>query len=661
MADERKLIISVDASGAVKSVRDLVDEIEDLNEVTDETSSKTDKASKNIDDMGKASKKGVGSVASLTGSLVKATGIVALISKGFDLFSGALMKNQKASDAVNTVMNTISIVLAEVVDVIVDVVENVSEATNGFDALGKVVSGLITIAFTPLKVAFFGIKLAILELQLAWEESFFGDEDPETIKDLNKRINETKDSLIEVGEDALEAGKKVIDNFIPAIQSIGQVVEGTVEGISKIDVKAALAQGKALTQLQNNAILAQANAARLAEQYDRQAEQLRQIRDDESISISERIEANNKLADVLNNQEQALLQQADAGVAVAQANLNINNTIENQAALTEALAQKDAVLAQVEGLRSEQKVNEIALNKELIELDTKRLESSSNLSIKQQKFEASLIDDKLKRLEIERSILEQEKVIELERLQNNINLFKEGTQARLDAEIEFAAKKQEINNQIAKNEKDIADEKKIREDKSKEEELQNEKNLQDAKFQIAKLGLGAISDLVTLFAGKTEKSQKRAFNIQKGISIAIATISGIEGVINALTAKSALPEPFGTAFKVANAVAVAASTAVNIAKIKATKFESPSSSKPDTGNLSSNIGGSSGGTNGGSISAPIFNLGGQQIGGAGTLLGSGFGQNQPQPVKVFVSETDISAVQNKVQVTEGNSLFEGPQ
>jgi len=416
MADERKLVVGVDASGAIKTIRELVEDIDNLNESTDEVQEKTDKASKSIDDMGKAGKKGTSGIVNLTGSLVKSLGIVALIQKGFQIFTDALMKNQKASDAVNTVMNTISIVLSEVVGVVVDVVENVSEATNGFEALGNVVSGLITIAFAPLKAAFFGIKLAILELQLAWEESFFGDEDPETIKDLNKRISETKDSLIEVGEDALEAGKKVVDNFIPAIMEIGQVVEGTVEGISKIDVKAALAQGKALTQLQNNAILAQANAARLAEQYDRQAEQLRQIRDDESLSIAERTKANDELAIVLDKQEKALLQQADAGVAVAQANLNINNTIENQAALTEALAQKDAVLAQVEGLRSEQKVNEIALNKELIELDKARSKSSSELSIKQQKFEASLIDDKLKRLEVEKGILEQEKVIELERL-----------------------------------------------------------------------------------------------------------------------------------------------------------------------------------------------------------------------------------------------------
>jgi hypothetical protein len=656
MADERKLVISLDASGAIKTVKDLTDEMAGLNTQTDKIADSSEKASKNIDDVGKSSKAGTSSIGSLAGGMVKALGIVALISKAFELFSGALMKNQKVADTVNTVMGTIEIVLSEVVGVIVDVVTKVGEATGGFDALGKVVTGLITIAFTPLKAAFFGIKLALLQVQLAWEESFFGDDDPETIKDLNKRISETKDNLIEVGEDAIKAGEKVVDNIVPALQSIGQVVEGVIDGVSKIDVKAAAAQAKTLTQLENSAILAEAQAARLAAQYENQAEIQRQIRDDESNSIQDRKKANDELAIILEKQENAQLQQANAGVELAQANLKVNNTIENQAALTNALAAKDQILADIQAKRSEQKVNEVALNKELIELDNTRLKSSSELSIKQQKFDASLISDKVKRLEVEKGILKQEKKIELERLQNNINLYKEGTQERVDAEIEFATKKQEINNKIAKNEKDIADEKKIREDKNKKEELQKEKDIQDAKFEIAQIGLGALSDLVTLFTGKSEKAQKRGFEIQKGISIATATISGIEGVINALTAKSTIPEPFATAFRIANSVAIAASTAVNIAKIKAQKFDSKSPPTPDTPTPPSTRTDSGGG-----FTPPTFNLSGQPIGGAGTLLGSGFGQNNQQSIKVFVSETDISNVQNKVKLTEGNSLFEGPQ
>ena len=186
-----------------------------------------------------------------------------------------------------------------------------------------------------------------------------------------------------------------------------------------------------------------------------------------------------------------------------------------------------------------------------------------------------------------------------------------------------------------------------------------------ASFEIGTQFVGALSslnDLITTNKTKNlekgskaeEAVLKKSFERNKKLAIAGAVISGIQGVVNALTAKSTVPEPFGTALKIANSVAVAASTAANIAKIKAQKFESTSSTLPDT-NL--NTSGAGGGEGGPSIAPPIFNLGGQQIGGASNILGTSGGSQAQQPIKVFVSETDISSVQNKVQVTEGNSLF----
>jgi hypothetical protein len=291
------------------------------------------------------------------------------------------------------------------------------------------------------------------------------------------------------------------------------------------------------------------------------------------------------------------------------------------------------------------------------------LEMNYLFSKKKKNFEESLIYYKLKRLEVERGILEKEKTTELERLQNNINLFKEGTQARLDAQIEYATKKQEIDNQIAKNEKDAADEKAAREKEQAQKELENLQQLQDLKAQAVLAGLTLISDLTTAFGGKSEKSARKAFNIQKGVSIASATIETFLAAQLAFKSQfiPGVPDPTSPVRgAIAAGIAIAGGLG-RVAKIAAQKFEGGGDKSPAPSPSSSGLNAGGSATSGGSISAPIFNLGGQQIGGAGTLLGSGFGQNQQQPVKVFVSETDISAVQNKVQVTEGNSLFEGPQ
>jgi hypothetical protein len=68
------------------------------------------------------------------------------------------------------------------------------------------------------------------------------------------------------------------------------------------------------------------------------------------------------------------------------------------------------------------------------------------------------------------------------------------------------------------------------------------------------------------------KQAKKQFDINKGIAIANATISGIQGVVNALSAQSVIPEPFGAILKGVTAVAVGAAAVANISKISSQKF-----------------------------------------------------------------------------------------
>ena len=57
----------------------------------------------------------------------------------------------------------------------------------------------------------------------------------------------------------------------------------------------------------------------MIEQYDRQSELQRQIRDDETKTIDERIKANQRLGELLAEQEKLMLANADAQVKAAQA------------------------------------------------------------------------------------------------------------------------------------------------------------------------------------------------------------------------------------------------------------------------------------------------------------------------------------------------------
>lgn len=126
-------------------------------------------------------------------------------------------------------------------------------------------------------------------------------------------------------------------------------------------------------------------------------------------------------------------------------------------------------------------------------------------------------------------------------------------------------------------------EKLAKEAEAAEKEKELRKAVQDAEFEVANQGLNAISGLADLAfeikkknlkegSAAEEAAAKKNFEINKRVQIAAATIAGIQGVINALTAPSVVPEPFGSILKAANAVAIGISTATNIAKIRATSF-----------------------------------------------------------------------------------------
>jgi hypothetical protein len=408
-----------------------------INKLTDKTEEAT-----------KSAKQGQGAFSTL-GNTIKSLGVVTVIAGAFNFFKEALSKNQKVADSVAAVFDTISTIVSTLVDIFIDVTDKVGKSTNGFSALGKVLSGVFTLAVTPLKLAFDGLKLVINEIQLAWEKSPLGDKDQKVIKELTENINKTKDSLKDTGKNAVEAGKDIFNNFGEAAKSVGSVISGVVEKASKINVAAVYEQSKATIALRNNAVIAEAQLAGLVEKYDRQAEQLRQIRDDEFKSVDERIAANNKLSEVLNEQEKAQKQLAQAKVASAAADLaqNKSNT-QLQAALINAQNGVAAVEAQVAGLRSEQLANAVALTKEKIAIDASLAASANKIALDQRKVNADLIKDEVLKQTTKKQIAEEEAALELKRLQDNINNTKAGTQARADAEIAFAEKKAEINNQI---------------------------------------------------------------------------------------------------------------------------------------------------------------------------------------------------------------------
>jgi len=155
-------------------------------------------------------------------------------------------------------------------------------------------------------------------------------------------------------------------------------------------------------------------------------------------------------------------------------------------------------------------------------------------------------------------------------------------------------------------------------------------HLQKSKFEIAKLAVESMMSLNDLLTTTGILKAEESFKVGKALAIAQTTISTIMGVQEALGAKSVIPEPFGSALKTANAIAIGVAGAANIAKIAATKFNkggggsAPSPTAPNGG----------GGGMGGSTNAPALDLSfiNQQT-------------NQPQPLQAYVLATNVSTAQ----------------
>ena len=596
---------------ALKDIDKLQKELKEVQDSVEEGNKATAKSLESVEKSATDSAKGVKKVGVSIKNLAKASGIIFLLQKAFEFVSSAIQENQTVMTALNTVFETAQILFNQVVDVFVDIYENVASATENFDALGKVVSGVVTVALTPMKLSFYAIQLALQSAQLAWEKSFLGNNDPETIKELNAGIEETKAAIENVATEAVDAGKSIVSNIGEAVSEVGAIGGQIVEGLGKVSVKTAIETAKANMALKKNAEIAEAQSRILIEQYDRQAEKLRQVRDDERASVEDRIAANDELKLVLEDQEKQMLANANTVLAAAQAQFDLTGKNEDYVAVLNAQAEVAGVLATATGFLSEQKVNEAGLQKELIELDNAKIESASLLSVEQKKFNAEQIVNEVERLEALKVVFELEKTQESLRLQNVIDNANTGTQAKIDAQIaydqfmETSRQQEKANNDALK----LAEE-------------QQDRDVMNAKLDSAKQGFALVGEL----AGEGSK-------VGKAMAIGQATISGYQAVQNAFTTASLSPVTAAfPAYPFIQAGLAGAFAAVNIKKIASTKPVGASTPP------SSSVGGAPS-----TPAIPNFNT----VGASDTnQLADAIGSQSKQPIKTYVVASDVTTAQS---------------
>ena len=518
MAEKVKIELEID-KGKAASVIDLVnDKVQDLGKAAEKTGKELNEApKKGVTAFGKFKKSVKGALPALKnlakigvkGLLTSLKGLaiggLGLIVSAFGVLLEGLRNNQEVMDSMAVVLKTVQGVAAQAAKIFVDMFKAVNEATGGFDALQKVLGGGLTISINVVLGAIQAMMLGLKHAQFAWEMSFFGDKDPETIIRLGKEINELEAKLDKTGDSISGAGKQIADNFGEAVGEVGQLATGIAESsqkaIDEVDVKAAKSRAKRIVELENESKIAIAENDKLQFQYQRDAELQRQIRDDLTAGLKERTAANDELLIVLQKQEK--LQKANAQIQVDLATERLaadESSIENKVALIEAEKVYADVLENITGFMSEQKINREGLQMEELDLIKSQTEAQNARMIIQRENAAELETDSTRRIDMLINAAELERTIEEKRLQENIESYQKGTQAKSDAEQAFEDFKVESNNKL--NLLDV-------------EKSENDLLLEEQK----KAALYSTLDSAISIAGEESKIGKALFILKTGFII----------------------------------------------------------------------------------------------------------------------------------------------
>jgi hypothetical protein len=203
----------------------------------------------------------------------------------------------------------------------------------------------------------------------------------------------------------------------------------------------------------------------------------------------------------------------------------------------------------------------------------------------------------------------------------------------VDPEVQYEGFKQDELKRIRKEART--------EDAAAHAEFMQEKiNQSQGYFDAASQSLQALDDLNSLLTDKAvkdaganeaaaEAARKKGFERSKKIQITMAVIQGVQGVMSAFTAGSSMG-PAGVVMGPLMAALAAVTAGINIAKIKATKYE--------------------GGGGGGGASVPqsvpnpaSFNV----VGDAGTnQIAETLGQQNMNPQKAYVVSGDVTSAQS---------------
>jgi hypothetical protein len=377
------------------------------------------------------------------------------------------------------------------------------------------------------------------------------------------------------------------------VESVTEFAKETIKA-----TKAAVNQADALVKLRNEVKLLEADQRALILVRQKEAEDQRQIRDDISQTLADRIAANEKIGEIQAKQLAEETAIAEKRISLARQELALDkNNIDLQVALKDAKTELFDIEERIGGQKSEQLTNEKALEKELFDLQT----------------ELAKVGKENRELEL----------LELEQYYAALE-----EQARLagDNTTDIEGAKQDALAKLRKKfrDEDLANEKKLKDDKIK---------LQQDYLSAAGGVLGALDQLITA----SGNNSKQAVALQKTLAVAQIAIDTAKAIVGAIAQAQSVPYPGNLVAIATGVAAVVAGIASAVTTLNSADVGGASAPPPQAPQVTS---------------APAV----QQATSGTTELG-GAEQAQLAPIQAFVVETEVTGNQNNVNQIESQANF----
>ena len=647
---KKKIVIETKYS--VKGGDKVEDAYEGIGESAEKAAGSVDKTNTAMEGTGKASegaKKGLGGVLDGFKAIVmNPIGLVLTALVGAFLFiKDAISESEEASNALSQGFAFLGGIIQPLKDLVVGsfmaIVSAIKEPGKAWDSfvtgfensVNYVNDNILQPYLSTWKLLGLGVIKQITNMRLAWNE-FTGDvEESDELQTKLDGINE-----------AIADNQKVITDAANTIkEDVKGAYEAVVETVSEYVVVATKAANVAVELEKREQNLLKVRREQEVQNANSLAnlEILKNIRDDESQSLEDRIKANNELAIV----EKARI---DAAISLAQAELQLTrDIIKVKGSSTELLdAEKDKEIELAElrgenaGIQNEQITNAVGLKKEAFEKEVALIDQKRELDAILEEDAVKLADAVVK--------AEEDKLIKLQELglqenqifrdtQNALALSQqEAIKARQDADAQAVIKKKEQDQLDIDAEKKVFDDKVANADALIDLADQLSNTISDIKMTSINQEQSALDSALENgliseeeYNKETERLAKEAATVQRNatlIKLAVDTASAISSLVASSTANPLNSATFGTAGIIqfaAGMVGIAANMATASALLKAPA--------PNVGS----------GSGGGSSQAPNTKQTQPNLGFDGQSAGSE--QFGAQVIKAYVTESDITTSQ----------------